>query len=90
MPRYWLKPHRYGYGATPTTWQGWVSSLIFVLATVGGTVFLASMLKGSPWKAWGGPIIVVFAFALTLLFIGFSRRKTDGDWRWRWGRDSQP
>jgi hypothetical protein len=23
MAEYWFKPKRYGYGATPVTWQGW-------------------------------------------------------------------
>ena len=24
MTTYWFRPKRYGYGATPVTWQGWV------------------------------------------------------------------
>ena len=23
MTEYWFRPKRYGYGATPVTWQGW-------------------------------------------------------------------
>ena len=26
MAKYWFKPKRYGYGATPVTWQGWMVS----------------------------------------------------------------
>lgn len=24
--KYWFKPKRFGYGATPTTWEGFVST----------------------------------------------------------------
>ena len=30
MSRYWFKPKRYGYGATPITWEGWVFTLLIV------------------------------------------------------------
>ena len=23
MARFWFRPRRYGYGATPVTWEGW-------------------------------------------------------------------
>jgi len=32
MAEYWFKPKRYGYGATPATWQGWAVTLGTVLA----------------------------------------------------------
>jgi hypothetical protein len=31
MSRYWFRPKRYGYGATPITWEGWVFTLAIVL-----------------------------------------------------------
>ena len=30
MSRYWFKPKRYGYGATPATWEGWAFTGLIV------------------------------------------------------------
>ena len=35
MSRYWFKPKRYGYGATPITWEGWVFTLAIMLVILG-------------------------------------------------------
>jgi hypothetical protein len=36
MTRYWFRPKRYGYGATPTTWEGWAfTGLIVAILAVG-------------------------------------------------------
>jgi hypothetical protein len=77
---YWFRPKRYGYGATPTTWQGWTVTIAIVLAIV--AVSLVLQLTENLWA-----VAAVLAFdvvALGALAI-ISRRKTDGEWRWRWG-----
>jgi hypothetical protein len=77
---YWFRPKRYGYGATPTTWQGWTVTIAIVLAVV--AVSLVLQLTENLWA-----VAAVLAFdvvALGALAI-ISRRKTDGEWRWRWG-----
>ena len=81
MTRYWFRPKRYGYGATPTTWQGWAVIVAMVLAMVAGSLFLRLTDK-SPW---GLAALMTFdVVALGALAI-ISYRKTDGEWRWRWG-----
>ena len=79
-PDYWFKPKSMGYGATPSTWQGWASVLAFVVAVV---VLSFAILGSTPglgaialWAALVGPLTIGFAV--------FTRRKTDGEWRWRW------
>jgi hypothetical protein len=80
--RYWFKPKSFGYGATPSTWEGWVCVLAFVLL-VGGLswVLLGPDPSAAAWVVWALLVIV-----LTLSFAIFTKRKTDGDWRWRGGR----
>ena len=81
MTTYWFKPKRYGYGATPVTWQGWAVTLGTVLVIVAVSLFLRLTEQGD-WS-----LAVMFAFdasALVTLFV-VSRRKTAGEWRWRWG-----
>lgn len=74
MGKPWFVPKRYGYGATPTTWQGWAA--IVASVAILGLVF--GLLGG--WRRWICGAAVIAAFA------AIARAKTDGGWRWRWGR----
>ena len=35
MPRYWFRQKRFGYGATPNTWQGWLFTIAGAALTIG-------------------------------------------------------
>jgi hypothetical protein len=85
MTRYWFKPERYGYGATPATWEGWAFTG-FIVAIVA----VAASLLGNGHAPRGTMALIWWAFlalvvALTVVVAKF---KCDGAWRWRWGRDS--
>ena len=90
--RYWFKPKTFGYGASPTTWEGW--ALVAGYCTVVTLVTLAVLIAAEPgqtsasvqwlmWLVW----LVVVAVATTVLAV-VSKRRTDGEWRWRWGRSA--
>ena len=52
MTQYWFKPKRYGYGATPVTWEGWAVILTAVIV-VAGSVFAMNLLAAqSNAVAW--------------------------------------
>jgi hypothetical protein len=55
VTRYWFKPKRYGYGATPVTWQGWCATAAFVVVFVAFNVTLRLMEK----QDWA--FVVLFA-----------------------------
>ena len=79
MTEYWFRPKQYGYGATPTTWQGWALTLGTVAVMVAVSVFL----RRSEGHDAGLAMMLGFdALALAFLFI-ITRRKTDGGFRWR-------
>jgi len=82
---YWFTPRRYGYGATPATWQGWTAIIAFVV--VCGLVTLAQFA----WMpgVWGVVFFVIFLPTAVFGFIALVRKKTDGEWRWRWGDESR-
>ena len=83
MATYWFKPKRYGYGATPATWQGWA----FTFGTVAAMVAVSLALRLTDKHAWALAVLIAFdAAAIVFLFV-VSRAKTDGELRWRWGRD---
>ena len=73
MRGFWFVQKRYGYGATPVTWQGWLAILAFVAVLTAIVVFVPG------WPRWicGGLAVVAFAV--------FVCAKTEGGCRWRWG-----
>ena len=81
MTTYWFRPKQYGYGATPTTWQGWVITIAAVIVVLAATLWLNTLSATNPWF-WAAVLIDAVVIA-TLLVV--SRQKTDGEWRWRWG-----
>jgi 4-hydroxybenzoate polyprenyltransferase len=82
MTTYWFRPKRYGYGATPVTWQGWTVTIATVVAMVAVSLALRPTERHQLWAL--AALIAFDAAALCALLI-ICRRKTDGEWRWRWG-----
>ena len=73
----WFAPKRYGIGATPISWQGWVLTIAYVLLAIGLSVAFAKRP------------LQLFAILIlpTAVFMVISARTTRGGWRWRWGGD---
>lgn len=84
----WFKPKTYGYGATPTTWQGWT----IVAGFVAVVLLLAWWLVGFDESEPPGTFSLIIFLKLTLLLVVaiwlIAKRNTDGEWRWRWGKNS--
>lgn len=81
MTAYWFKPKRYGWGATPVTWQGWAVTLAAAAVMVAVSLYLRLNFT----SFWGLAALLAFdALAIGVLTVVI-RRKTDGEWRWRWG-----
>jgi hypothetical protein len=78
MTTYWFKPKRYGYGATPTTWQGWAMTLGTVFVMVAVSLYLR-LTEQNLWALLAFDVLALLTLAV------ISRNKTDGEWRWRWG-----
>ena len=83
MPRYWFRQKRFGYGATPNTWQGWLFTIAGALLTV-GVIFAADFMRDNALRFWliaiGLPLVLIPAVLIT-------HAKTEGGWRWRSGSD---
>jgi hypothetical protein len=71
----WFVPKRYGYGATPISWQGWALTFGFVVVTVA----LAIVFGRHPLQLFAA------LAPLLIAFIVICSRTTRGGWRWRWG-----
>ena len=70
----WFVPKRFGWGATPVTWQGWAVTLGFTAAIVA-----AARLRPSDWQKASVSAVLVAAL------VAIAAPRTRGGWRWRWG-----
>jgi hypothetical protein len=78
--QYWFRPRKYGYGATPVTWEGWALVFAFV-------VVVAALV---PLVLHGGSIATrllsaTLIGAAIVVLTAVSMKKTDGAWHWSWG-----
>ena len=71
---YWFAPKRFGYGATPVTWQGWAMTLGAAVSVFGALRLLPTV-----------PEKIIVAVAVIAAWLVVSKAKTDGEWRWRSG-----
>ena len=73
----WFVPRRYGYGATPVTWQGWAITIAFIRLALG----VITLFKDRP--------AIEFAILVpaTVVLMTITARTTRGGFRWRWGED---
>ncbi len=82
----WFKPKKYGYGATPSNWKGWLLVLVFVVFCL---VWARLTVLSSAPSITDTIVFVLGLIALILVFAVFSKSKTAGSWRWRWGARDQ-
>jgi hypothetical protein len=82
MTTFWFRPKRYGYGATPVTWQGWALVGVAV-AVIAAAAVLVHPHGGQGLRIWfeffGIEVLVLAALWVIV------RRKTEGEFHWRWG-----
>jgi hypothetical protein len=71
----WFAPKRYGFGATPITWQGWALTFGFVAIAI----VTAASFGRRPVQ------LVAVLVPVTVAFMVICARTTRGGWHWRWG-----
>jgi hypothetical protein len=80
--RYWFRQKTHGFGATPTTWEGWLASLVFLVVVLGMN---AAIIVLAPTNRAAAAYFVAGVIIVIVLFCVFAAAKTEGGWRWRWG-----
>ncbi len=83
---HWFKQKRYGYGATPSTWQGWAVTGVYLVAVLALSAWLAegAVAAQSRYLPFIGMVTV-----LTIILVAVVAMKTEGGLRWRWGDDEK-
>jgi len=82
MNRYWFRPKRYGYGATPSTWEGWAATVACALAIILATFWVPTLFR-DPDQGHLAALTVVSVIVILFCWVAWTR--TEGGWRWRWG-----
>ena len=80
--RYWFKPRRYGWGARPITWEGWLFVIALFVFLAGVSIYVRNNYDNLAVCLLWLAIMFIAAFAA----ISFAKRKTNAPWRFRWGR----
>jgi hypothetical protein len=83
MPRYWFRQKKFGYGATPSTWQGWALAVASCVALFGVVLFGPAIRDNTLRALW----MILGAAAILVPFTFLAYIKTEGGWRWRNGKD---
>jgi hypothetical protein len=81
---YWFKPKRYGYGTTPSTWEGWAVTAVYCLIIWGCTVAIVTHRHQLSIVIE----LALLAAAATIGLFVIAVKKTDGPWGWRWGANA--
>jgi hypothetical protein len=79
---YWFPAKRYGWGwGPPTTWQGWVATLIWAAALIGGIFLLHHNRYQLPSR-------LAFVLSMCVIFVLVCYWKGEPP-KWRWGGRSE-
>lgn len=83
MEKLWFKRKLYGWGWYPSSWEGWVVTLIYVALIV---LFASTLDENSSPREFA----LMFFLPLVILssaFIRIAYKKGESP-RWQWGKDS--
>jgi peptidoglycan biosynthesis protein MviN/MurJ (putative lipid II flippase) len=81
MNAFWFQPKAYGYGATPSSWEGWAVTAVYIVVVIAISLILEYRVRTFPSWAVGLAVIAV----ATVAFVWIGVKKTEGGWHWRWG-----
>ncbi|MBY0328738.1 hypothetical protein K2Q02_01445 [Patescibacteria group bacterium] len=82
MKEIWFKRKRYGWGWTPSTWQGWTIVGVYLAAFI----FLGlSVDETNPREFALGFILPCIILTVSLIRISYNKGESP---RWQWGRDT--
>lgn len=76
----WFKAKRYGWGWYPSTWQGWLATILYILFIVKTPLFI-DVESSSGNAMWAIFIPVIIATVLLIALCYLKGEKPE----WRWG-----
>ncbi len=83
--RLWFRAKTYGWGWTPSSWQGWLIVALWC-AVYAGIIAVCDMWFHESWSGTLVAIVVGFVWVWVLVYISY---KTGEPPHWRWGKDTK-
>ncbi len=83
--KYWFRGHKYGYGWSPSTWQGWVVILLYAAANIYSFIDVDGM-SHSLSDTFFAFIPRVFIFAALLIIVTYLKGEPVA---WHWGKQKK-
>ncbi|EKD95256.1 MAG: hypothetical protein ACD_25C00002G0004 [uncultured bacterium] len=81
MSKFWFRPKRLGYGFTPISWEGWLSTLVLII------LLILSACTNGIWEkiisTKDGIRFLLDVIILACLFTALYKDKVEGSLRWR-------
>ena len=78
---YWFKRRRFGWGWTPTTWQGWLCVVLAVALIFANSLFLDTHYIS--WVRISLYAVNTVAIIIVLVLISYAKGPKPA---WRWGK----
>jgi VIT1/CCC1 family predicted Fe2+/Mn2+ transporter len=70
-PHYWFRRKRFGWGLEPGSREGWIATILFFVASVGGVFALMPYVVGTrPWILIAWALAWIAAFAAVVIAKG--------------------
>ena len=85
MPKKWFVPKSYGWGLVPTSWEGWLVTVIFI-SLILASGYLNHLFQPELMSQLD---FINYLFDLVLLIIAliyFCIPRTEGKVQWNWGK----
>ncbi len=83
MSKYWFKPKSYGYGYVPISAEGWIATILLILAGI----FLAYLNNFfNPYRLNFQDSLLFLAEIIILgfIFLKLFEKKCKGELKWNW------
>lgn len=79
---YWFKRRRYGYGWTPSTMQGWLVIIAYLVIVIGSAIAFLDAPETTSQRELGMLILILLFSTAGLIKISYKKGPKP---MWRWG-----
>ena len=80
--QYWFKRRRYGYGWIPTTWQGWLTIVVFIVTVIGSGLALGITSDNDPDSPKVATYLAIVFISIVILALISNIKGPKPKWRW--------
>lgn len=87
MKKLWFKRKLYGWGWTPSSWEGWAVILLYMILVLGIPLGLAFFFDADEYpnnEVWFALAAILSPILLTVLLVWISYKKGEKP-KWQWG-----